>query len=72
MSESDVCARLRDIPIGGSRVRLDDYVPICGKDFCEDCGDCLHCYSGDVCVHSSDGKHTWPIRFEGEREKVEG
>lgn len=25
--------------------------PVCGEDFCDECGDCLKCY-GDVC---SDG-----------------
>ena len=23
--------------------------PICGQDFCENCGDCLCCYEGDEC-----------------------
>ena len=29
-------------------------IPICGEDFCEECGDCLHCYDGE-CV--DDGSH---------------
>ncbi len=31
----------------------------CGEDFCDACGDCLHCYGEDLCQHSEDGKHTW-------------
>lgn len=32
--------------------------PLCGIDFCEECGDCLSCYGNDDCV---DGKaHTNP------------
>lgn len=23
--------------------------PVCGKDFCDTCGDCLHCYYGERC-----------------------
>jgi len=26
--------------------------PICGENFCDDCGDCLHCYGEDTCVIS--------------------
>ena len=33
--------------------------PECGADFCDRCGDCLHCYGGDECVHSKDGQHLW-------------
>jgi hypothetical protein len=22
---------------------------VCGKHFCDDCGDCLHCYWDDAC-----------------------
>ena len=24
--------------------------PVCGEDFCEDCGDCLVCYGEDDCA----------------------
>lgn len=23
--------------------------PVCGKDFCDECGDCLHCYGDNDC-----------------------
>jgi hypothetical protein len=52
--------------------RLDKYVPVCGEDFCESCGDCLTCYSGDPCYDGGttyDG-HSWPARYEGEREEI--
>ena len=31
--------------------------PICGKDFCDTCGDCLHCYWLDPCKNSDE--HRW-------------
>lgn len=37
--------------------------PVCGEDFCDGCGDCLHCY-GDYCnggcdwvIYIGDSKH---------------
>ena len=33
-------------------IRYEDREPECGEDFCDSCGDCLHCYAGDYC---SDG-----------------
>lgn len=30
---------------------------ICGKHFCEHCGDCLYCYGSDPCSVSADEKH---------------
>ena len=29
----------------------------CGELFCGRCGDCIHCYGGDACVLTEDGKH---------------
>ena len=42
--------------------------PKCGQDFCDDCGDCLHCYP-DRCVgqrpgSDTEGGHRWVIYFE--------
>ena len=31
--------------------------PVCGEDFCDRCGDCLHCYGGDPCYDG--GSHMW-------------
>ena len=28
--------------------------PICGTDFCDECGDCLYCYGGDECRDGGD------------------
>ncbi len=30
-------------------------------DFCDRCGDCLHCHDEDTCPHSKDGRHMWVI-----------
>lgn len=32
--------------------------PICGEDFCDQCGDCLSCYWEDSCPG---GDHRWVI-----------
>lgn len=37
-------------------------VPECGKDFCELCGDCLHCFPGGGCYRADDNSHAW---YEG-------
>lgn len=34
--------------------------PRCGEDFCDDCGDCLHCYAGDSC-YAGEGSHLWVV-----------
>ena len=33
--------------------------PQCGIDFCDECGDCLHCYGSVDCSVSEDGEHFW-------------
>jgi hypothetical protein len=39
--------------------------PICGEDFCDACGDCLHCYDDDPCYgHGTGGEHTWVVYAE--------
>lgn len=41
---------------------LDDVEPICGEHFCDECGDCLHCYGGDPCYPGHDaGSHRWVV-----------
>jgi hypothetical protein len=40
-------------PIGS----LEREREVCGRDFCDECGDCLHCYGDDPCVN--DGVHRW-------------
>jgi hypothetical protein len=38
--------------------------PVCGEDFCENCGDCLVCYWENECVYG--GNHLWLIETEEE------
>lgn len=33
--------------------------PECGKDFCDSCGDCLHCYWEDPCYENDQKDHFW-------------
>jgi hypothetical protein len=44
-----------------------DAEPECGEDFCDSCGDCLHCYSGDPCHRNDSGKHFW-VEYQEELE----
>lgn len=42
--------------------------PVCGENFCEQCGDCLVCFSEDSCVcndpeDGGNGGHSW-IEYE--------
>lgn len=33
--------------------------PVCGRDFCDSCGDCLSCYDVDSCLQNDEGDHFW-------------
>lgn len=45
----------------GVLIRIIEKEPECGKDFCEICGDCLHCYGGDPCYNARENgiDHIW-------------
>jgi len=45
-------------------IRVDeDATPICGEDFCDDCGDCLGCADpSDLCRYDKNGLHHW-VRY---------
>lgn len=47
----------------GSYKREERGEPECGKDFCDTCGDCLHCYGGEECYPrgEAEGQHRWVI-----------
>jgi hypothetical protein len=42
--------------------------PVCGEDFCDQCGDCLHCDFDSPC-YSDGSDHTWVIYNDFEKEK---
>ena len=44
---------------GETLLRTVEAEPECGEDFCDKCGDCLHCYEGDPCCYREDGQHLW-------------
>jgi hypothetical protein len=44
-------------------LRIEELEPVCGKDYCDSCGDCLHCYGSDPCIENEDGPHYW-VRYE--------
>ena len=41
----------------GELVRKESAEPICGTDFCDTCGDCLHCFYDAHCY--PEGDHYW-------------
>lgn len=43
---------------GNKLLRIEEATPICG-DYCDTCGDCLHCYGGEPCYESQGGEHFW-------------
>lgn len=47
-------------------IKSVDAEPECGKDFCDSCGDCLHCYGGDECLENANGKHFWVEYIESD------
>jgi hypothetical protein len=49
--------------ITGELLRAEDAEPVCGEDFCDRCGDCLHCYGCDPCYGSGEEKdeHFWVV-----------
>ena len=48
---------------GMTELRIEERDPVCGVDFCDECGDCLVCYGSDPCWHG--GEHFW-VEYEGE------
>ena len=39
--------------------KVIELTPRCSRDFCDRCGDCLHCYGGDPCLRFK--THVWVI-----------
>jgi len=44
---------------GVTLLRKEEAQPVCGEDFCDDCGDCLACYAEDICPY--DRLHVWRV-----------
>jgi hypothetical protein len=47
-------------------IEIVEAEPVCGEDFCDSCGDCLHCYGGDECLEGYGGEHYWVEYREAE------
>lgn len=58
----------RVYPPGYNVVKFD-MVPVCGEDFCDRCGDCLHCYGNEGCAFNDDGPHLWLIEPDEEEKQ---
>ena len=43
----------------GNEAVREEADPVCGEDFCDACGDCLHCYWESPCVDG--GEHSWVV-----------
>ncbi len=46
-------------------LRTEEAEPVCG-DYCENCGDCLHCHADTPCRNG--GSHWWVVYEEGSKE----
>ncbi len=48
----------------GKVIDTEEATPVCGEDFCDDCGDCLVCYCEDSCrgVPGLPRQHYW-VRY---------
>ena len=47
---------------------MDEREPKCGEDFCDYCGDCLHCNGSDECSENDHGSHRWVIYDDEKRQ----
>lgn len=43
----------------------------CGEEFCEACGDCLHCYDGEECTGTEGEWHVYPEKLYSEKTEEE-
>ena len=51
---------------GMTLLRVEEAEPVCGRDFCDECGACLVCHAEDEC--SFGGEHVW-VEYKGEIEE---
>ena len=51
---------------GSQLLRTEEREPEHGEDFCDTCGDCLHCNGSDPCWPDG-GTHLWVV-YEGREE----
>jgi len=44
-------------------LRVEEAEPECGVDFCDRCGDCLHCYGWGPCYDGANERdeHFWVV-----------
>lgn len=50
----------KSVYINGKLSHVEEGTPVCGEDFCDTCGDCLHCYGWDQCGAMEEGRtHYW-------------
>ena len=49
---------------GQRMLKTDRAIPVCGRDFCDTCGDCLACYWEDPCCGEEGKPHFWVVYVE--------
>ena len=52
-------------------IRTEECEPVCGEDFCDNCGDCLVCCFDDMCYGPGESLHRWVV-YEDELERKGG
>lgn len=54
----------------GDFLRAIESSPICGKDWCDSCGDCLACNGSDECFGNDSRKHFWVEYIKDEKNET--
>jgi len=54
---------------GKKRVEYIEAEPVCGRDFCDNCGDCIYCYGDDCNTNDYCGGWSW-ILYEGSDDEL--
>lgn len=56
-----VVTMVAEIEQADGSFRIENRIPECGEDFCDQCGDCLYCHGGDACSENDWGNHRWIV-----------
>lgn len=54
---------------GTRLIRTEEDEPVCGRDYCDTCGDCLACYDPDSPCIDERG-HTWVVYGNNEKKEA--
>jgi hypothetical protein len=61
--------RTIQVPPYAEHVESFEATPVCGKDFCDRCGACLHCYDDPSCDERY-GSCWWVLDIDDDAERI--